>query len=113
MTKTQPMNRLVEGDVGSGKTVVAAMAALMAMEEGFQVAFMAPTEILGRQHADTLVGLLDGVGYSEKVGLLLGSLKPAQKKVAHQKITENEIKLIVGTQALISEKVDMHKLGLI
>ncbi len=113
MAKRQPMNRLVEGDVGSGKTVVAAMAALMAMEQGFQAAFMAPTEILARQHADTLLNLLSNVGYGKQVGLLLGSLKPAQKKLAHQKIADGTIRLIVGTHALISEKVDMHKLGLI
>jgi ATP-dependent DNA helicase RecG len=113
MAKSQPMNRLMEGDVGSGKTVVAAMAALMAMEQGFQVALMAPTEILARQHADTLAGLLGSVGYGEQVGLLLGSLKPAQKKTVQQKITDGSLKLIIGTHALIAEKVDMHKLGLI
>ena len=113
MAKSQPMNRLVEGDVGSGKTVVAAMAALMAIEQGFQVAFMAPTEILARQHAETLLNLLGNVGYGDQVGLLLGSLTPAQKKTAHQKIADGTIRLIVGTHALISEKVDMHKLGLI
>jgi len=113
LEKTQPMNRLVEGDVGSGKTIVAAMAALMAMEQGFQVAFMAPTEILARQHAETLLNLLTSVGYGDQVGLLLGSLTPAQKKTAHQKIADGTIRLIIGTHALISEKVDMHKLGLI
>jgi len=113
MAKTQPMNRLVEGDVGSGKTVVAAMAALMAMEEGFQVAFMAPTEILARQHADTLLNLLSSVGHGDQVSLLIGGLKPAAKELAQKKIASGEIKLIVGTHALISEKVDMHKLGLI
>jgi len=113
MAKTQPMNRLVEGDVGSGKTVVAAMAALMAMEQGFQVAFMAPTEILARQHAGTLFKLLDSVGYGDQVGLLIGGLKPAQKKLMHQKIASGEVRLIVGTHALISEKVSMRKLGLI
>ena len=113
MAKTQPMNRLVEGDVGSGKTVVAAMAALMAMEQGFQVAFMAPTEILARQHADTLYKLLDGVGYGDQVGLLIGGLKPDEKKLMHGKISAGEVRLIVGTHALISEKVGMSKLGLI
>jgi len=113
MSKTQPMNRLVEGDVGSGKTVVAAMAGLMAMEQGFQVAFMAPTEILARQHADTLFNLLSSVGYGDQVGLLIGALNPAQKAQAHSKIKSGEIKLIVGTHALISEKVDIKKLGLV
>jgi len=113
MDKSQPMNRLVEGDVGSGKTVVAAMAAIMAIEQGFQAAFMAPTEILARQHADTLTNLLDSVGYGEQVGLLTGSLKPSQKKLVQDKIADGTIKLIVGTHALIAEKVDMHKLGLI
>ncbi|HET9721746.1 MAG TPA: ATP-dependent DNA helicase RecG [Candidatus Saccharimonadales bacterium] len=113
MTKYQPMNRLVEGDVGSGKTVVAAMAAAMAMVQGFQVALMAPTEILARQHADTILNLLSNVGFGQQVSLLVGSLKPPQKKLAHQKIASGEIKMIIGTQALIAEKVDMHKLGLI
>jgi ATP-dependent DNA helicase RecG len=113
MQKAQPMTRLVEGDVGAGKTVVSVMAALMAMEEGFQVAFMAPTEILARQHADTILNLLSNLGYGEKVGLLLGSLKPAAKKLVQQKIAGGEVKMIIGTHALIAEKVDMHNLGLI
>jgi ATP-dependent DNA helicase RecG len=113
MQSSQPMNRLLEGDVGSGKTVVAAMAALMAMEQGFQVALMAPTEILARQHAETLLNLLSLVGYEDQVGLLLGSLKPPAKKLIQQKIAVGEVRLIVGTHALIAEKVDMHKLGLI
>lgn len=113
MEKTQPMNRLVEGDVGSGKTVVAAMASLMAMEQGYQVAFMAPTEILARQHAETLFKLLDSVGYGRQVGLLVGSLKPKAKSLMHAKIKAGDIRLIIGTHALISEKVGMHRLGLV
>jgi ATP-dependent DNA helicase RecG len=113
LQKTTPMNRLVEGDVGSGKTVVATMGALMAIEQGYQVAFMAPTELLARQHAETIYKLLKPLGMSEHVGLLVGGLKPAQKKAAHEKIKSGEMRFIVGTHALIQEKVDMKKLGLI
>jgi len=109
----QPMNRLLEGDVGSGKTVVATMAALMAMEQGFQVAFMAPTELLARQHADTIHQLLKPLGYADQVSLLVGSLKPAQKTEAHNRIKVGDARLIIGTHALIAEKVDMHNLGLV
>lgn len=113
MQKSHPMNRLVEGDVGSGKTVVATMAAIMAMKQGFQVAFMAPTELLARQHAETIYSLLEPLGMAEKLTLLVGGLKPAQKKLAHERIKSGEVGLMVGTNALIQEKVDMHRLGLI
>jgi ATP-dependent DNA helicase RecG len=113
MEQSYPMNRLVEGDVGSGKTVIAAMCALMAMEQGFQVAFMAPTEILARQHADTLFKLLNSVDYGNHVGLLIGGMTTKQKEQARERIARGDIKLIIGTHALITEKVDMHKLGLI
>lgn len=113
MARSQPMNRLLEGDVGSGKTVVAAMAALMAMKQGFQAALMAPTEILARQHAETLYKLLESVNYHNYIGLLIGGLKPKQKTEARKRIAAGEISLMVGTHALIAEQVDMHKLGLI
>lgn len=113
MEKSRPMNRLVEGDVGSGKTVVATMAAVMAIRQGFQVAFMAPTELLARQHADTIHQLLLPLGLSEKLSLLVGSMKPIQKREAHERIKSGDIGLIIGTHALIQEKVDMHRLGLI
>jgi ATP-dependent DNA helicase RecG len=113
MEQSYPMNRLIEGDVGSGKTVVAAMVAVMAMEQEFQVAFMAPTEILARQHAETLYKLLESINYGDHVGLLIGGMSPKQKEQARQRIASGEIRLIVGTHALITEKVDMHKLGLI
>ncbi|MBA3757779.1 ATP-dependent DNA helicase RecG [Candidatus Saccharibacteria bacterium] len=113
MSRTMPMNRLVEGDVGSGKTVVAAMAAVMAMEQKFQVALMAPTEILARQHTETLQTLLGNVGYGDKVGLLIGGLSASQKKIAHQRIANGDTGLMIGTHALIAEKVGMHRLGLI
>ncbi|HET7320087.1 MAG TPA: ATP-dependent DNA helicase RecG [Candidatus Saccharimonadales bacterium] len=113
MQKPMPMNRLIEGDVGSGKTVVALMAALMALEQGYQVAFMAPTELLARQHAETIYKLLEPLGYQEHVGLLVGGIKPAQKKTVQTAIATGMVRLIVGTQALIQEKVDMHKLALV
>lgn len=113
MQKPHPMNRLLEGDVGSGKTVVATMAALMAMEQGFQVALMAPTELLARQHADTIYKLLQPLGFARQVSLLVGSLKPAQKKLAHDGIKKGRVRLMIGTNALIQEKVDMHNLGLV
>ncbi len=113
LQKTTPMNRLVEGDVGSGKTVVATMAALMAINQGFQVAFMAPTELLARQHAATIYTLLEPLGMSGDVGLLVGGLKPAEKRLAQDKIKSGDMRFIVGTHALIQEKVDMQKLGLI
>jgi ATP-dependent DNA helicase RecG len=113
LTKPQPMNRLVEGDVGSGKTVVATMVALMALEQGWQVALMAPTELLARQHADTIHDLLKPLGREKLVDLLVGSLKPEQKARAREAIRTGQAQFIIGTHALIQEQVDMHKLAFI
>ena len=113
MQRNQPMNRLVEGDVGSGKTVVAAMAAVMVLRHGHQVAFMAPTEILARQHAETLTQLLRPLGLDTQLGLLVGGMSTAQKKRAHQAVADGRIRFIVGTHALIQDTVDMHGLELI
>ncbi|MDB5169239.1 MAG: recG [Candidatus Saccharibacteria bacterium] len=113
LQKAEPMNRLVEGDVGSGKTVVATMAALMALEQGYQVALMAPTELLARQHADTIHRLLKPLGKEGQVDLLVGSLTSAQKAKARAAIAAGQAQFIIGTQALIQEQVDMHKLALV
>lgn len=113
MQKSQPMNRLVEGDVGSGKTVVAAMAAVMVLHHGHQAALMAPTELLARQHAETLQKLLLPLGFGDQVGLLVGGMTASQKKAAREHIASGDIRLMVGTQALIQESVDMHNLELI
>ena len=103
-----PMNRLVEGDVGSGKTVVAAMAAVMAIHAGYQVALMAPTEILARQHYATLTGILP----TTDIALLVGGMPASEKKATRETIASGQAKFIVGTHALIQEKVDMQRLGL-
>ena len=113
LQKIEPMNRLIEGDVGSGKTAVAAMAALMVLAESKQAALMAPTELLARQHADTIHSLLKPLGRQDSVAMLVGSLKPAQKAKARAAIKTGKAGFIIGTQALIQEKVDMHQLALI
>lgn len=113
MQRDRPMNRLVEGDVGSGKTVVAAMAAVMVLHRGHQVACMAPTEILARQHADTLATLLRPLGLDRQVGLLVGGMKAPQKERAHRDTANGNIRLLVGTHALIQDAVDMRALELI
>ncbi|HSH56018.1 MAG TPA: DEAD/DEAH box helicase, partial [Candidatus Limnocylindrales bacterium] len=113
MQRPHPMNRLVEGDVGAGKTVVAAMAAVMVLHHGHQVALMAPTELLARQHATTLQKLLAPLGFGDSVGLLVGGLSSKQKQTARERIVSADIRFLVGTQALIQESVDMQRLELI
>ena len=105
------MNRLVQGDVGSGKTMVAAAACFCAVKNGKQAAFMAPTELLAEQHEKTLCALLGPLGVH--VLLLTGSKTPAQKRIAREKIASGEAQLIVGTHALISAGVEFSSLGLV
>ncbi|MBW4061583.1 ATP-dependent DNA helicase RecG [Candidatus Saccharibacteria bacterium] len=107
----QPMNRLLEGDVGSGKTVVATMAIVMAIAAGYQTALMVPTEILARQHLASMTPLLARLGY-EAVALL-GKQSAADKKIATARIGEGTPVLVIGTQALLSGKVDFPNLGLV
>lgn len=111
MEKPQPMNRLLQGDVGSGKTVVALIAAAMAAHHGYQAAYMAPTEILAAQHADTASTLLKPLGL--RVGLLVASLKSAAKRELQEQIGNGSIDLVIGTHALLSEKVAFKNLGLV
>lgn len=106
-----PMNRLLQGDVGSGKTVVAGLAAMQAAHSGFQTALMAPTEILAAQHAKTLDQLLSPFGI--KVGLLTGSVKGAVRKALYDAIQSGEVDVVVGTHAVIQEKVHFSKLGFV
>jgi len=109
--KATPMNRLLQGDVGSGKTVVAGLAARQAAHEGFQTTVMAPTEILANQHAATLDTLLSPFGV--KVGLLTGSVKGKARETLYKAIREGDVDVIVGTQAVIQSTVVFHKLGFI
>jgi len=113
MQSNHPMNRLVEGDVGSGKTVVATMAALMALNSNYQVAFMAPTELLARQHADTIHTLLKPLGLENELTLLVGAMGASQKDLAHKAIKAGSARFLVGTHALIQDAVDIPSLGLV
>ena len=110
LSSGRSMNRLVQGDVGSGKTVVAAWGAYLTAKAGMQTALMAPTEVLAQQHARSLSALLEPAGV--RVGLLTGSFTPAQKKRLRQAIAQGEVDLVVGTHALISQDVEFHNLGL-
>lgn len=110
MASGRPMNRLVQGDVGSGKTVVAAYAAWLAVKAGYQAAMMSPTEVLAEQHAKSLRELLAPAGI--RVGLLTGSLTAANKRKVHKALAEGEIDFVVGTHALISKSVEFKNLGL-
>jgi ATP-dependent DNA helicase RecG len=111
MALGRPMNRLLQGDVGSGKTVVAAFAALMAAHGGYQTAVMAPTEVLAQQHALTFEKLLKPFRINQ--ALLTGSLKAAEKKRLHDLIAGGETRIVVGTHALIQKGVKFKDLGLI
>ena len=105
----RPMNRLVQGDVGSGKTVVAAALCALAAQNGWQAAFMAPTEILAAQHAETLVPMLEKLGIA--CTLLTGSMTAAQKRAALAAIESGAAQVVVGTHALIQQGVTFHWLG--
>ena len=106
-----PMNRLVQGDVGSGKTMVAAAAAYCAANNHHQSALMAPTEILAEQHYESLNRLFTPLGI--RVGLLTGSMTPKEKRLTREAIASGEIQLAVGTHALLSEATRFHSLGLV
>lgn len=107
----QPMNRLLQGDVGSGKTAVAAMAIYMAVKSGYQTALMAPTEILAAQHANTLATLLEPLGV--RITLLTGSLTSKAKKCLQQNLANGQIDVAVGTHALIQADSKFKKLGFV
>jgi len=111
MTSPERMHRLLMGDVGTGKTVVALFAMLLALENGYQAALMAPTELLAEQHAATLTSLLAPLGLVPEV--MLGRMSAAEKEVARGRVARGEAGVIVGTHALFQEKVSFHRLGLV
>ena len=106
-----PMNRLLQGDVGSGKTVVALIIALIAIENGYQVALMAPTEILAEQHYFNIKNVLSD--FPIALQLLIGSIKNQPKKKIHEGLRSGEINMVIGTHALVQEAVEFQKLGLV
>ncbi|MDB9488401.1 ATP-dependent DNA helicase RecG [Dolichospermum circinale CS-537/01] len=111
LQKPTPMNRLVQGDVGSGKTVVAVMAILAAIQSGYQAALMAPTEVLAEQHYRKLVSWFNLLHLP--VELLTGSTKIAKRREIHAQLETGELPLLVGTHALIQDKVNFQRLGLV
>lgn len=110
MKRLYPMNRLVQGDVGSGKTLVAAAAAFFAQRNGFQTMVMAPTEVLSAQHCETFRGFLEPLGI--RVGLLSGALSAGEKKRVREAAANGDIDVLIGTQALIQRSSTMKRLGL-
>jgi len=111
MGKPFPMRRLLQGDVGSGKTIVAFEAAIIAMENGYQVALMAPTEILAQQHYFSARRILETAGY--RVVLLTGSMEDDRKRETRRHIVQGNAQLVIGTHALIEQKVEFAKLGMV
>jgi ATP-dependent DNA helicase RecG len=110
MAEPHPMHRLLQGDVGSGKTIVAALGVLTAIEAGYQAAVMAPTEILAEQHFMTFRQLLEPLGV--RVTLLTSSLKPRDRAARRASVTAGEVECVVGTHALVQEGVEFRRLGL-
>ncbi len=111
MQKPYPMRRLLQGDVGSGKTIVAFEAAIIAIENGYQVALMAPTEILAQQHYFSARRILENAGY--RIVLLTGSLESDRKREVRRHIAQGSAQLVIGTHALLEEKVEFAKPGLV
>jgi ATP-dependent DNA helicase RecG len=105
------MSRLLQGDVGSGKTLVALLVMLLALDNGFQASIMAPTEILANQHFETISAFLAGMDI--KIGLLTGSVKTAERKILHKALESGELHILIGTHALIEEGVKFKNLGMV
>jgi len=111
MGSGRQMNRLLQGDVGSGKTLVALMSMLLAIDNGFQTSLMAPTEILAQQHFHTFKDLLNGLNL--EVAILTGSSKTKERRLLHEKLLNGDIKILIGTHALIEDVVQFKNIGLV
>lgn len=113
LTGGSVMNRLIQGDVGSGKTIIAVLALLRAAENGYQGALMVPTEVLARQHFESVTELFAEHGIEKKVVLVTGSMTAKEKRLAYEKIASHEADIVIGTHALIQEKVVYDNLALV
>jgi ATP-dependent DNA helicase RecG len=122
LAATRPMNRLLQGEVGSGKTIVAVLAMLQMVDAGYQCALLAPTEVLAAQHLRSIrdvlgelamAGQLGGAENATRVGLLTGSMTAAQKKQVRAEIASGQVGVVVGTHALLQDEVDFHNLGMV
>ncbi len=111
MGSGRQMNRLLQGDVGSGKTLVALMAMLIALDNGYQACLMAPTELLANQHFSTISNFLEGMGIS--VYLLTGSTKKNERELLHEQLRSGELHILIGTHALLEDVVQFNNLGLV
>ncbi|EID11189.1 ATP-dependent DNA helicase RecG [Mycobacterium xenopi RIVM700367] len=122
LAATRPMNRLLQGEVGSGKTIVAVLAMLQMVDAGYQCALLAPTEVLAAQHVLSINevlgplamgGQLGGAENATRVAMLTGSMSPAQKKQVRAEITSGQAGIVVGTHALLQDAVEFHRLGMV
>ncbi len=122
LAETRPMNRMLQGEVGSGKTIVSVLAMLQMVDAGYQCALLAPTEVLAAQHARSvrdvlgplaMAGQLGGVEDATRVALLTGSMSAQQKKQVRDEVASGEAGIVIGTHALIQDAVDFHKLGMV
>jgi ATP-dependent DNA helicase RecG len=111
LSSNYSMNRLIQGDVGSGKTVLAVLSLLMAVKNGYQASLMVPTEVLAKQHFNQVTGMLTPFGV--RVCILVGSMTAKEKREAYEKIKNHEADIIIGTHALIQEKVEYDRLSLV
>ena len=122
LAASRPMNRMLQGEVGSGKTIVSVMAMLQMVDAGYQCALLAPTEVLAAQHARSIrdilgplamAGQLGGAERATRIALLTGSMSPQQKREVRDEVAAGEAGIVIGTHALLQDAVEFHKLGMV